>query len=81
MVEELLKFLICVINTKLIEGIEVKDFETSDIEDSYEKISRGLGRQLAVDNGDQPVEKAPINCFGDSFQDDEIVNFAIIRIY
>ena len=81
MVEELLKFLICVINTQLIERIEVKDFETCDIEDSYEKISRWLGRQLAVDNGDKPVEKAPINCFCDSFTNDEIVNFAVTRFY
>merc|ERR1711953_1270411 len=41
----------------LFEGVEFENFETSNIEDTNEKVSRKVSRESTVSTGDNPVEK------------------------
>ena len=50
MVEKLLKAFICVINTKLFKCIVLKDFETSNIQDTNEIILLRVVSKSTIDN-------------------------------
>ena len=43
MVEKLLQSLICVVDAQLLKSVEIENFETSDIQNTDEKISRQIG--------------------------------------
>ena len=57
MVEELLETFICIVDTKLFKGIVLKDFETSDIEDTNKVVFLHVITQSSVNYSDKPVEE------------------------
>jgi len=57
-VEELLESLVGVVDAKLLESVELENFETSDIEDTDKVVSGKIGGQSSVDDRDQPLEKS-----------------------
>ena len=63
MVEKLLQFLVRVVDAQLLECVEFKDFKSGNIQDTDEKVSRGVSRKSSVDCGDDPVEKSLENSF------------------
>ena len=67
-VKELLKFFIRKIDAELFKGIELKDFETGNIEDTNEERSGKVGRKSTVDDCDKPIEKTLKDGFRHSFQ-------------
>ena len=63
MVEELLQLLVCVVDTQLLKGIEFEYFKASNIQNTDEKVTRGISRKSSVDSGDNPVKKSLENSF------------------
>ena len=57
-VEELLELLIGVVDAKLFEGVEIENFETSNIEDTNEIVSGEGGGEGVVDLDTEPVEES-----------------------
>jgi len=65
MVEELLKFFVGVVDAQLFESIEFEDFETSNIEDTNEKVSWEVSGEGTVSTCDNPIEKTLEDGFTD----------------
>jgi hypothetical protein len=57
-IEELLELLVSVVDAKLLEGVEVENFETSNIEDTNEVVSGEGGGEGIVDLDTEPVEES-----------------------
>merc|ERR1719376_1531107 len=62
-VEELLKFFVGEVNTKLLESVELENLETSDVKYTDEVVSRQVGFQSDVQAHDDPVEQVLVRCF------------------
>ena len=57
MIEKLLKFFISIVNTKLFESVKFENLESSDIQNSDEKVPLGVSRERAVHRFDDPVKE------------------------
>ena len=57
MIEKLLKFFISIVNTKLFESVKFENLESSNIQNSDEKVSLGVSRERAVHRFDDPVKE------------------------
>lgn len=57
-VKELLELLVGVVDAKLLEGVEIENFETSNIEDTNKVVSGEGGREGIVDLDTEPVEES-----------------------
>ena len=57
MVEQLLQFLVSIIDAQLLKAVELEDFETGDIQDTNEAGTLTLGAvKRSVDTGHNPLE-------------------------
>ena len=56
-IEELLETLVGVVDAKLLESVEVENFETGNIEHTTEETLWQISTQGAVDNLDQVIEE------------------------
>lgn len=56
-VELLLEFLVCIINTKLFKGIDLKGLKAIDIQDTDELVNFLVGLQSLVNLEDYPVKQ------------------------
>ena len=57
MVEELLELFVGEVDAQLFEGVEVENFETSNIQDTNEEVSWEGGGKGFVDVDTKPVEE------------------------
>jgi hypothetical protein len=64
-VEELLKTFVSVVDAQLFEGVEVEDFETSNIKKTDEVIPWKISGQSSVDDNQEPVEKTTEDTLGE----------------
>ena len=66
MIKKLLKLFVCEIYTELLESVEIENFETGDIKNSDEKVTREISSESAVDDVYQPFKNALVAGFSDS---------------
>ena len=67
-VEQLLQFLVSIIDAQLLKAVELEDFETGDIQDTNEAGTLTLGAvKRSVDTGHNPLEKPFESGFGKGF--------------
>ena len=67
-VEELLETLVGVVDAELLEGVEVENFETGNIEHTAEEAAWEVGTEGTVDDLDQVVEETAESGLGDGGQ-------------
>jgi len=65
-VEELLESLVGIVDAKLLERVDLEDFESRNIEDTDELLSLLL-RQLSVNLVDDPEEKSVVESLAERF--------------
>ena len=67
-VEQLLQFLVSIIDAQLLKAVELEDFETGDIQDTNEAGTLTLGAvKRSIDAGHNPLEKPFESGFGKGF--------------
>lgn len=72
-IEQLLEFLIGVVDTHLFKGVQGEDFEASNIQNANERRTLSFASvERLIDSSDDPFEHAFVNSLGDRF--DSIVN-------
>ena len=57
MIEKLLKFFISIVNTELLKRVKFENLESSNIQNSDEKVPLGVSRERAVHRFDDPVKE------------------------
>lgn len=68
MIEKLLKLLVSVIDTQLLEAVHLEDLETGDIQDTDEAGSLALCPvQGSVQPHDDPLKESLVRGLGDGF--------------
>merc|ERR1719167_1363840 len=65
-VEELLQFFVGEVNAKLFEGVEIENFETSNIQDTTEEASWEISIKSSVTHLDKPLEELVEDSLGNS---------------
>lgn len=67
-IEQLLQFLIRIIDTELFKAVKMEDLKTSNVQNANETGSLSLGPiQRSIDSADNPLEKSLIKSFGNGF--------------
>ena len=56
MVEKLLETFIGVVDAKLLEGVEVENFKTGDIENTNEEVLWQISCKSTIDYSNKPIE-------------------------
>ena len=79
MIEQLLEFLVGVIDTQLFEGVQGEDLEPGDIQNANERRALSFASiERFVDARDDPLEHAFVNSLGDRF--DSVINLNTDRL-
>ena len=79
MVEELLESLVGQVNAQLLEGVEIEDLESGDIEDTTEVLSGFLGIESSVTLSDQPLEDTLEDGLAQSFAGEVYLEKMVFR--
>ena len=66
LIELLLQFLVCIVDTELLKAVDVKRFKAIYIQHTNEDVVFGAGLQSTVDLFHYPIKHQGIEVFGES---------------